>query len=491
MALSANPISSANAAKLNEINPFKNTPSYSGTDSSLATGAGASLLGGGSGNNYVNNTPGAGQAQINAMGLSGVQSSLTGLGDKIKGDFSTPGAVPKISQGAFSLSTNPLAKLVSSTSTSISNSISANNIGNVLDKANLDSKISQLSGGIGSGLNGMTAGILSKLPSAGAENSLAGGASLLGSGSNQYGGTGSLDGVGAKLGSIGSTISSATGSLTGSLKSLAGTTSNISADISGAINKLTGGNLAGGIQSVLTGVSSAAGVVNNLLSLRRGINLPAGGELFAQTNQGLTVEANSAGDWRIRINTNWDIFGSGNLMVDKLKATGGVVWPYLPNITVSTKANYSQVDVVHSNFPHMAYKNSQVDEIQISGEFSCETSYDAEYWIAATTFFKTATKMFYGQGENAGNPPIICRLSGYGSNIFNNIPIIVKSFSVDLKDDVNYVRCDAYGNSTWVPVLSTITVSVMPIYNRANLRKFNINDYMAGKAVSVSQTGYI
>ena len=129
----------------------------------------------------------------------------------------------------------------------------------------------------------------------------------------------------------------------------------------------------------------------------------------------------------------------------------------------------------------MAYKNSQVDDITIAGDFSAETENDAAYWIAATTFFKTATKMFFGQGPNAGNPPIICNLSGYGASVFNNVPVIVKSFSVELKEDVNYINCNTFGTNTWVPVMSNISIVVQPIYNRERLRKFSLRDYASGK----------
>jgi hypothetical protein len=186
----------------------------------------------------------------------------------------------------------------------------------------------------------------------------------------------------------------------------------------------------------------------------------------------------------VRINCDFDtLFGSP--LFARLKSTGGVVWPYLPNITVSTKANYTQVDPTHNNFPFQSYKNSQVEDITITGEFSSETQEDAEYWIAATTFFRTATKMFYGQGALAGNPPVICQLTGYGANIFNNVPVIIKSFSVDLKDDVNYVKCTIAGSPTWVPMMSTITVVVAPIYNRERLRKFSLQNFAAGKEIGM------
>ena len=93
--------------------------------------------------------------------------------------------------------------------------------------------------------------------------------------------------------------------------------------------------------------------------------------------------------------------------------------------------------------------------------------------------------MFYGQGQFAGNPPVICQLTGYGANIFNSVPVIIKSFSVDLKDDVNYVQCNAYGSATWVPIMSTISVTVAPIYNRERLRKFSLQNFARGKEVGM------
>jgi hypothetical protein len=219
-----------------------------------------------------------------------------------------------------------------------------------------------------------------------------------------------------------------------------------------------------------------------LLSVARGKNLPAGAELFSATGSFVELKANPANDWRVKLNANFGLFGNA---FQRLSDTGGFCWPYLPNITVSTKANYTQIDPVHSIQPFYAYKNSQVDDIQISGEFSVETELDAEYWIQATTFLKTATRMFYGQGENVGNPPIICNLNGYGARVFNGVPVIIKSFSVDFKEDVNYMKYNSSdGAPTWVPVLSNISVTVSPIYNRSRLRQFNLKDYARGNTVA-------
>jgi hypothetical protein len=240
------------------------------------------------------------------------------------------------------------------------------------------------------------------------------------------------------------------------------------------------------------GVSAAAGMINNVLSLKRAANLPEGAEVFVPQGEAMQLTVANLDDWRVRIDCEWSIFNS--LLFQQLKDTGGVVWPYLPSVTVNTKAEYSTIPITHGNYAQYSYKNSVVDDITISGEFSCETNEEGAYWIAATTFFKTATKMFFGQGALAGNPPVICKLSGYGSSIFKNVPVVIKSFSVDLKDDVNYIRCEpSYDTAdyTWVPTLSTITVVVAPIYTRQGLRKFNLQNYAAGQMTGPDGAGYI
>ena len=223
------------------------------------------------------------------------------------------------------------------------------------------------------------------------------------------------------------------------------------------------------------------------MGIFKGAAIPAGGELFAKQGTAIRLAPGAANDWRVRITCDWTQFNSA--LFKPLENTGGVVWPYTPNITVSTKANYTPIDPVHSNYTFYGYKNSVIEDITISGEFTCETATDGAYWIAATTFFKTATKMFFGEGKLAGNPPIVCNLTGYGSSVFDKVPVIIKSFSVDLKDDVNYIRCDTFGTNTWVPVVSTISVTVAPVYNRRRLRKFSLEQYASGQVAK--GVGYI
>jgi len=363
--------------------------------------------------------------------------------------------------GDFSLPSDPLAKVISASNAAISQvsnqGISATQGAvNELAKQDLDNLIAEKSGGIGSGLNGITDGI-----------------------KNQVAGFG---------GDI-QRFASNFGEATAGLQSLAGSTSAIKADITSSLSKLSGGSLAGGIKSAAGALQKAAGSLNDILSLKRGSNLPAGAEYIKNQESAIKLSPGSKDDWRVRINAPWQLFNSNMFKI--LEATGGVVFPFLPNINLSTKAEYQRNDLIHSNYPYYSYKTSTVDDIQITGEFPSETETDAAYWIAATTFFKTATKMFFGQGANAGNPPIICHLYGYGSSVFDKIPVIITQFSVEFKDDVNYVKCNRFGTNTWVPVLSTVSITCVPIYSRESLRKFNLQQYASGKMVGSDGVGYL
>lgn len=377
--------------------------------------------------------------------------------------------------------TNPLATIVARISAEVTpaaNAVKASltnaTPGNLLDKTNLDKKINDLSQGIGSGSNWAGTG-----------------------GGFQGGGYGSIGVAGqTALGGKASGISTLVQKGATTLQSAAAGVANGFSDLNrlaSSANKLTGGNIAGAIQNFAAKVSGAAGQINNLLSIARGKDIPKGAELFADQSGATEIESNADSDWRVRVRlqsaeTYYQLLGK-NPFVDLLVARRGVVWPYTPNLTLTTKANYTSIDSVHNNYPFYAYKNSSVDDITISGDWSVETTQDAENWIAATLFFRTVTKMFFGQSTNSGNPPPICVLDGYGASVFKNIPVIVKSFSVDFKEDVNYINYPQ--TSTWVPILSTISVTVAPIYSRSRLRQFNLQNYAAGKMIDGQGVGFL
>ena len=136
-----------------------------------------------------------------------------------------------------------------------------------------------------------------------------------------------------------------------------------------------------------------------------------------------------------------------------LKETDGVVFPYTPSISTNYRANYDPADITHSNYKLFFYKNSSIDDIGITAEFTAQDTTEANYLLAVIHFFKSVTKMFYGQdsgrdgGPKAGTPPPLCYLSGLGAFQFDNHPLLITSFGYSLPNDVDYVRAGSI--SSW------------------------------------------
>jgi len=177
-------------------------------------------------------------------------------------------------------------------------------------------------------------------------------------------------------------------------------------------------------------------------------------------------------------------------------------WPLTPTIQIAHQASYNAMDQVHSNFPHQAYQNSQIDSINIIGEFPVQNSEDAKHWVATVNFLRTATKMFFGSetGLNGlkGNPPPILHLYGYGDHMFNRVPVVVNSFNVELRQGIDYISTNqgdtnsaTPGNvtqlvqtgesQTWAPTLSNISVLITPIYSRDSVKKFSMKKFVNGE----------
>jgi hypothetical protein len=162
-------------------------------------------------------------------------------------------------------------------------------------------------------------------------------------------------------------------------------------------------------------------------------------------------------DWRVRLSlapsTNgvkylYNAAAAGDILFP-LQGTNGVLFPYTPQIQTSYRANYDPGELTHSNYKLYFYKNSSVDDITITADFTAQDTYEANYLLAVIHFFKSATKMFYGQDQapRAGTPPPLLYLSGFGAYQFDKHPLLLTNFTYNLPNDVDYIR--AGSTSVW------------------------------------------
>jgi hypothetical protein len=217
-----------------------------------------------------------------------------------------------------------------------------------------------------------------------------------------------------------------------------------------------------------------------------------------------------------------------------LQATNGVVFPYTPTIQVNYNANYNPIEFTHSNYKVQQYTSSSVDNVTITCDFTAQDVYEARYLLAVIHFFKTMTKMFYGQDQYPirGTPPPLCYMFGLGGYQFSAHPLGITSFNYSLPNDVDYIKttaprpnqttetlnrimsadltvqleqdrlgthCQVGGLppppkftaefidkiSTWVPTKISLTIGCVPIMSRNQVSNyFSLNEYGSGRLVN-------
>jgi hypothetical protein len=302
--------------------------------------------------------------------------------------------------------------------------------------------------------------------------------------------------------------------------------------------------------------ASAIGAgASGLMSALRSKNLPLNAESFSP-KEVATAQSGSDGDpkdWRVRLGFPSSVmpYVSSNLF-KPLRDSGGLIFPYTPTITISSQANYTETPLTHHNFQFVSYQGSRVSEISVSGDFFVEDAVQAQYWLSVVHFLRSATKMFTGDSSLAGNPPIILYFNAYGDYVFKDVPVVVKSFSMTLPKEVDYITTNienppskagggfgagdptnaisdmankiagvtsaagltqaantlrnvgnvanlisgglsmtkpksigstgstSSSDDSHVPTQSTLNVSLLPVYSRTRIRKFNLETFING-----------
>jgi hypothetical protein len=256
--------------------------------------------------------------------------------------------------------------------------------------------------------------------------------------------------------------------------------------------------------------------------------IEAQGEATAQDQANFAAKE----DWRVRLSLAPDSEYLYNAKPDPgilkpLLETDGVIFPYTPSISVNYAANYEQTNIVHSNYKIFQYSGSGVDAVSLSCNFTAQDTYEANYLLAVIHFFRSMTKMFYGQDSNPknGTPPPLCYMFGMGGYQFAAHPLAIQGFSYTLPDDVDYIKTTSAspagtpkpskytasdnrlagsgvgkggtgpgpnfstspGNDTvtWVPTRIQMSITCVPIMSRNSIsNRFSLRDYASGKLLN-------
>lgn len=149
-------------------------------------------------------------------------------------------------------------------------------------------------------------------------------------------------------------------------------------------------------------------------------------------------------DHKIRLYSKTTDWFEGTLR-PLIKTGHGITFPYTPTINVNHTASYGTYDINQSvNQPHYYMMTPNIS-LSVTAIFTANTAEEASYLLAAMHFFRTVTKSDFGayvdgvRRTDAGTPPPVLVFSGYGDEMFNNIPVVVRNVNFTLPEDVDYV----------------------------------------------------
>lgn len=181
-------------------------------------------------------------------------------------------------------------------------------------------------------------------------------------------------------------------------------------------------------------------------------------------------------DWRASL--LWPEPSLAKTDIFKFLPTGGfdsspmVMWPFTPQVTINYTAAYESVHTVQTNIATPTYSNSNVSDLSVSGEFVANTLADANYVYAVIHFLKSATKSFnMAEKDEAkrGSPPPVLYFSYLGAGGFNMMPVVITSFNMTYPKEVDYVSTGFNMENSMIPAECTISVTLMPAYDRATM----------------------
>tara|TARA_B110000902_G_scaffold24163_1_gene26677 strand:+ start:2676 stop:3272 length:597 start_codon:yes stop_codon:yes gene_type:complete len=167
-----------------------------------------------------------------------------------------------------------------------------------------------------------------------------------------------------------------------------------------------------------------------------------------------------------------------------LRDTQGIVFANQPDIVFNQSVNYTAYNLTHTNYSIQSYAGTPSPTIQLTAQFSNVTQEEHLYTQGVIHFLRSVTKMFYGLNDvdkspTAGTPPPVLRFSSFGSNQFNNIPVVVGNVSIPYQSDTDLVEVGGQA----LPALQTIALDLLITQNPAKQKRdFSKHAFINGKS---------
>jgi hypothetical protein len=250
-----------------------------------------------------------------------------------------------------------------------------------------------------------------------------------------------------------------------------------------SVGSLTNTTASGATATGIPGVD--ASLLNYFNTAATGVNLTAAtgnsATQSASTNPSATLTGTQS-DYRLRLA---HLSGYSNPypgILAPLAATQGLMFPYTPTIAFTQEVDYANMQMTHSNTDYYSFTRSPNTSLSINAKFSVQNQTEGQYVTAALMFLKSVSKMNFGQNDaNAGLPPPILTLNGYGTYNFNKVRVFLKNHSYSYEEGMDLVKVTVGSGFMMLPALFTVSLSLTSQQTpRAMRQDFTLDSYRDG-----------
>lgn len=254
------------------------------------------------------------------------------------------------------------------------------------------------------------------------------------------------------------------------------------------------------LQTISPGLGSLSGDVSSLYST--GLNQYIGGAAgttttFSTQSTGITNAAvatasssSASNDQRLRLAhlSGYSVAGGSPYagIQQPLSLTSGLMFPYTPTVQFSQDVDYAHLSMVHSNTDYYSFTRSPNTTINVTAKLSVQNQTEGQYVMAAIQFLRTVSKMNFGQSDsNAGLPPPILTVTGYGTYMLNGARVFLKQHSYSFEETMDLVQVQVGSGVVWLPALFTVSLSlVVQQTPRAMRQDFTLDKYRDGSLLA-------
>jgi len=177
------------------------------------------------------------------------------------------------------------------------------------------------------------------------------------------------------------------------------------------------------------------------------------------------------------------MMAGSELLQPLLETGGGILFENTPNISIAYGAQYSPVELTHTNYDYQSYGKTSVTNVTVVSKFTARTLYEADYMLGVLHFLRTFSKMGFGENDPyRGNPPAIMKFSAYGAYMINNTPVAIRNFTLQLPEHVDYVQTSF---ATQVPIYLELSIDLLPMPTPNKVKRdFSLEGFASGQLVN-------